>query len=158
MTINQNLANLITEFCKNTITGHESGLYKVKGPEFVKDESMKLLIPFITTNYVNQLYKSLILRDDSYVKEKFDQMTNSMNHSPICLLHFIMKIIMDVHMGLDRKLLRYDSYEEFMKSLEILLDIALEPVKLSLEQSLDHKCTGEKIETCDPNVPLFTLQ
>jgi hypothetical protein len=154
------LAKLLCDFCFETITGHESGFYKLnqikKLPvaNIVGDE-MIILIKNVTLFYLNDAYKSLILKSDPYILAKFDAMCKINNHSEICLLNIIALTIINIHADLDRSQFDITSYDTYMKSVRDQLAFRFESVLNVLTNSISHTCTGIDISTCDPNEPMF---
>ena len=157
------LVRKLIEFCTETIKGHESGFYKTVTNtsmlpltrDDLKTDKMYNIITLSAINYLNICYKSLILKNDPYVINKFKEMTDIFTHSEVCLLNIICMLLMKVHTGLDRKNLDIASYEKYMKSLTVEIDLLTSPQYNMLLQNVNHVCTGEDITTCNPNEPMF---
>lgn len=152
------LAKLLSDFCFNTIMGHESGMYKaLKGESMdtLRTEVTKSMIQLVTVDYLNKIFVSLIVNDDPYVVNKFDEMRKINNHSPICLLTIMMVYIMEIHLSLDRTKLDISTYEKYMDSVLLQLTPKFEEALNKLSGSISHKCTGIDIKTCNPALPLF---
>lgn len=141
------------------MTGHESGFYKLyqikKLPigNLLGDE-MIILIKNVTLFYLNDAYKSLILKSDSYILDKFNAMCKINNHSEICLLNIIALTIINIHVNLDRSKFNITSYDTYMKSVGDQLDVEFTSVLNTLENSISHTYTGIDISTCNPNEPM----
>lgn len=145
----------IIAFCKATILGHESALYKQMHQEKdMQSEEMLLYALAAAIHYLNVCYKSLILQDDDYVTEQFSKMQTA-HHSPICLLHFLLQIITTCHTSMDRKKLNPSSYTTYMHSVDQLITPTLQNTQEHLQKHMNHECSGDDITKCDPNVPLF---
>ena len=156
------LAKLLREFCFNTVTGHESGIYKgiyqglIPMPiGTLREEKILIIIKDLTINYLNGAYVSLIKKDDPYILNKFDAMCKINGHSAICLLNIIMVFIMGTHSKLDRSTLDIRSYDSYMCCIKSQLDAMREPTLEILVRSISHTCTGTDISTCDPSEPMF---
>lgn len=150
------------DFCKNTIVGHESGLYKSihqglmrLSPESLKDEAMIGPITLLTMNYMNSAYRSLILKNDKYIMTQFEEMQKLHNHSAICLLNIIFFLLINLHSSLARSQFNLSSYDDYMQCVDIGLEKALFKYHKELINKLSHTCTGIDITTCNPNEDLF---
>jgi hypothetical protein len=116
------------------------------------------MIQIATINYLNSCYKSLIVKDDPYVLEKFREMTELVGHSEVCLINIIAQISMAVHMNLDRSNIDTTDITTLDYSVKTEVDRIFTPLRPIVYKSLSHECHGEKIEDCDLNKPLFQLQ
>jgi len=159
----EKLAEEMISFMYNTIGGHESAFYKVllTGKHFTKDtikdrDFMKNYIIMATINYLNSAYKSLILKNDSYISQCFQRMS-VLNHSMICLLNILNCNILVIHGELDRSKLDTSSYDKYMASVSSQLREKCNNMKEILTNSLNHDCSGIDISTCDPTVDLFIM-
>lgn len=150
---------LISNFCFETIQGHESGMYKVLATQnsldILKDTRALGFIKHATINYLNAAYVSLIKKNDPYIVNKFDEMCKIHHHSSVCLLNVIMLILTSVHYSLDRSKLNVTSYNAYMKSLQNQLDAVKDVTIKSITNSISHECHGIDISTCDPYKPMF---
>jgi len=109
------VADLILAFASETIIGHERGLYKQGIPVSVP------AIQLATANYLNVCYKSLILRDDPFVIQKFKEITDVIGHSEVCLISIIMQIILALHQSIDRSNLNFESVSTLENGLNVQL-------------------------------------
>lgn len=154
------LAKLLCDFCFETMQGHESGFYKLhqikKLPiaDLLGDE-MIILIKNVTLYYLNDAYKSLILKSDPFILDKFDAMCKINNHSEICLLNIIALTIINIHVNLNRSKLDITSYDTYMNGIRDQLDSEFTSILNTLTNSISHTCTGIDISTCNPNEPMF---
>ncbi len=157
------MANIMIEFINNTISGHESGFYKMyyfndsENINTLKYNAMDGMITSSAVNYLNQAYKSLIRENDPYFLKYFKGMAKVMNHSYICLLNIVFVTLINVHRNIDRSKLDIDTYDKYMESIESQLEELLEKIKGTIIQSISHKCTGDDIKNCDPNDDLFII-
>jgi hypothetical protein len=158
----QELSNLIKDFARETMKGQESALYKTFAgntnilgisKENLTNNNIKGIFSEFISNYLNVCYKSMILKDDPYVLEKFGKMKSLHNHSEICLLNIIAALIANTHQQMDRSVLDTQSYEAYMLSVNFLLISILDNIKL--DDKISHTCTGMDISKCDPNKPMF---
>jgi hypothetical protein len=153
------LADRIVQFIKNTIVGHESAIYKIATKThpydkfeipleitmLTKHHILSKLVATFTENYFNQVYESLVNKDDPYIINMFDELKNIMNHSPICLINIIAHTCVQYHIKLDRSLLITNSYESYMKSVNVILnDMFNENFMDTLISGISHKCNGDK--------------
>lgn len=160
------LARTILEFCKTTIMGHESGMFKSfyhRGTA-IDDNTYKMIIQISAANYLNSVYKSLILKDSEYITTIFDRITAISNHSKICLLNIILPIVIAMHLKIERSEQQFGNNDQFhvyynkhMNSVARQLDQIENDIIESLSRTLSHECHGIDISTCDPNKPLFTI-
>jgi hypothetical protein len=152
------LSFLIKQFTINTMIGQESGLYKSLSSDetrkkLLSTNGIKAVFPEFIINYLNGCYKSLILKDDKYVTEKFTEMKSVHNHSEICLLNIIAFLISFVHNKIDRAKFNIESYDKYIISATEEITKILDEV--DLETKLNHQCNGMDIGKCDPNKPMF---
>lgn len=178
------LAQLICDFCFETILGHESGMYEEyemqNQPFETLCANMDSAIRDYTMEYLNKVYKSLILKNDKHIQDKFDAMCKisiltpvkknftkkkkksnlkpiSKPHSAICLLKIIAVFIIDTHMDLDRG--KFDitaDHEEYMLSIMEQLNVIISPSLDTLVERITHICEDDDISKYNANVPLFS--
>jgi ABC-type siderophore export system fused ATPase/permease subunit len=166
------LTHQMIKFIKNTIMGHESGMYKsiaiAKESSTDKDkinlsllQGKKILELFanVSENYFNKCYKSLVLRDDEYIVKIFDDMKAQFGHSQLCLLIIIANSCMKIHFEMDREKLDVSSYDNYMKSVKAQLDTLMGVDFITMSTaSFGHNCSGEDITKCDPTIKNFTFK
>lgn len=157
----------IQDFIRKTLLGQESAIYKLSSNENfnifsegmnvlknkLNDDQIKIIFYSFIENYLNQCYRSLILKDDQYVCSSFGSMKKCCNHSEVCLLNIIAFYLSEVMQKMDRKLLDISSYDSYMSSADQIISKMLK--ELNLETKLNHICTGIDISKCDPNKPMF---
>ena len=151
-------------FAKNTISGQESGLYKslylhkieIENVDNIRSDVVKILLQYTIMDYLNGCYKSLILKNDDYVLTSFEKMKKEKNHSDICLLNILFVIIRSAITDIDRHKFNDTSYDKFMYSMQREYEIFLNAI--DYEKLLNHECSGEKIENCNPEEPLFYIK
>jgi hypothetical protein len=161
----QQLAQLLTDFAAGTVLGQESGIYKAIVAGKMPDvEVTALTRPTSagafrqpTINYLNHCYRSLILKNDPYVVEKFEAMTKLLHHSEICLLNIICQLVTSIQKSVCREGLDPSSYANYMGSLEHQVTILCIYQRLLLvEQILTHNCSGKPISEYNPEEPMFS--
>lgn len=145
----------IIEYIKRTITGQESGLYKRFGGIIVDPMFVNVRLSALA-DYMNVTYVSLILDDDEYVTNSFNKM-DGLKHSKICLLNILFAIIKKFYETNDYSIMKNNSYDSYMLSLRMILYVKMNEVKEMLKETLNHKCTGIDIKTCNPNEPMFII-
>lgn len=160
------LTNLMCNFMQCTIYGHESGFYKtaitnnnnyVTLQTLKNDNVSKNLITFATMNYLNKIYKSLILEDDPFVIETFGAMQKCLHHSYICLLNLLCVAIVKAHNNIKRTELETCCYQKYMDCVENQLNKIMPKIRYLLTRRISHECKGIDIKTCNPNEPLFIV-
>lgn len=156
MQMTPTLEDLIVDFCLKTVTGMESGFYKT----FAKENTLILTTNVLqdTINdflirYLNQVYRSLIVHDDEYITEVFDRM-KPFDHSFICILNIIAKLIQLLVQNMHRQLLHTESYNAYMASVKQQLYIIAYVFRS--EMNFSHECSGADITTCNPDTPMFS--
>jgi hypothetical protein len=157
------LANLMTNFICDTIRGYESGLYKSfvmnnKNMNDILTHKMTFILVNFNVKYFNNAYSSLIRNDDPYIMEKFGEMHDVINHSYICLLNILFKLTTDIITSYDRSIFNVFSYDEYMKSVDIVLETCKKVLLDELPKMISHNCNGIDITTCNPNEPLFYIK
>ena len=142
----EQLAKILREKIKYLILQSESEIYKYNDNK----SSRSLLYVMNTLNYY---YKSLILDSDKNVTDLFSEVTACMNHSEICLLNIMFRVIHIILQNIDRSKLDNSTYLGYIFSLNYVLELNLDQfVKPDL---FSHECNGDDIKECDPNIPLF---
>lgn len=157
------LADLMSDFICETIGGFESGLYKSlasrgENIDKIKTQQMTFLLVNFNMNYYNRAYSSLIRKNDPYINDKFGEMNKVMNHSYICLLNILFKLTTEIIAEYDRTLFNVTSYENYMRSVKIVLDTCKEFLMTELPNMISHSCSGIDINTCNPDEPLFYIK
>lgn len=163
------LPHIIFEFCKYIIIKNENDMFKnIYNTETNLCENNQLIQAYIqisTINYLNYVYKSLILKNNDYLVKYFDNMVSILNHSKICLLHIILNITIAIHLRIDRKnlqLINSNSLDEilnsYINSLINEINKSSDTVIDILTQSISHDCTGIDISTCNPDEDLFYVK
>lgn len=149
------LAFEIKDFCYNSILGFESGYYKTNKTE-VKKNQTKIIASYFIVDYHNQSYKALILDSDKYIVEKYGSMHSIISHSYICLLNITLMVCKYIIDKMIREFLDDSSYPNYMQMVKLQLTMLLD--KIHLENMLSHKCTGEDIKKCDPELKIFSIK
>ncbi len=156
----QKLSDDLTEFAINTLSGQFSGAYKIaiesKNVSILKN--FKNIYPVLSAQYLNTLYSSLIRNDDLYVTETFKKFKNHCSHSEVCLLHIIRMLCDSILELFDFEKCNFSSYQLFMTTCTMQLNMIGNTSKEMLPNCLSHKCTGIDISTCDPNEKLFDVK
>jgi hypothetical protein len=159
------LATLLTNFAVSTVLGTESGFYKsiaagkLPGVELavLKVPTTAIIFREPTVEYLNHCYRSLILKNDSYVVEKFEAMTKLLKHSEICLLNIIAKLVTSIQKNIRREGLNISNYEAYLKSFEFQTDIiCIYQQLLLMDKFFSHNCSGKPISEYDPTKPMFS--
>lgn len=154
----QKLAELIHDFVVCTIYGFERAYYRTKDNLGInlQDAKQCINLPAIAHEpYYNKLYKSLILRDDKYVIDSFDEMRSVFNHGYICLLNICLTISMNLHKSLQRHLFDVSSLDEYSKSVEFQLVLTKDLMIDEITKCISHTCKGDDISKNDPNEPFI---
>ena len=154
------LAKLIGQYIKNTIGGHESGIYKAavgiiplpQKPfdlyDINKNDEMKPHITYVTIMYFNRTWESLIKRDDEYVNKIWDDLQSVMNHGVVCLIGIIARLCFEINCSLDRSKFNTSSYDKYMKVVRSMLDTVFSDEYYNIIiKMLSHNCAGEKKAT-----------
>jgi len=133
------LVDLILEFVKRTIVGHERGTYRFMASHHVPLEGVKTDAWFkaflidAAVNYFNLAYKSLIRRDDPYICGAFDRMHQLHDHSYICLLNIVFATTINLHGSMDRSVLEHADLETFEESVMCALTPLLAAARARLQ-------------------------
>ena len=154
------LPRLIINFCIYAIIEIESELYgsSAKSKEslaILKKVEVFELITNAMTTYMNDVYVSLIKKNDSYFIEKMENICKVCDHSTLCILHFIHVVLksMFTHMHLFRPMLNTKTYDTYMKDVKKCLHAVQDTFfnKLSQDELSSHQCETIDISKCDPN-------
>jgi hypothetical protein len=154
-------AQLTISFVKQAILGHERVLFQLKysnaEPETMDDVNLNKLtlkienlIGLGTVSYFNQIYDSLVVRDDPYVNKIFDQYRVLLDHSPVCLIQILFRFCLQTHLGLVREKFvnwgKLEGLEEYAASVAAQLNIFLgKETEDLIQKAFDHPCAGEKV-------------
>lgn len=133
------LAELFRTFIKNTIIGHESGLYKIFG----NNPIVPTMIHNITINYFNRAYDGLATKSDHYIIEKIKNMQDCLNHSPVCLINLLAIQCLKIHTSFDRSQLDANTYDKYMASVRKEFEAKAPPTE-EMATLFKHNCTGNK--------------
>lgn len=163
------ILNLLLDFIiNNFMIGQERAMYRAISGNFPSTNEFKIsdlktdnvgnIIAIFTAKYLNDCYKSVILRDDPYVVKTFDAIMAINNHSIVCLLNFIYYFIQICYKLMDRSLFNTDSLEVYSSRVNYQLGIIRFIIYKSFRGMMDHKCAGAKTSELDPNDPFIKLQ
>jgi len=149
------VSDKFVEFIKNTISGHESGLYKLiltgKLPfnrEILLTPNVLSVVVSFAENYFNKMYESLVDKKDEYVNENFNIFC-SHAHSEVCIINILATLTLDIQIKLDRSKLDISNYDNYMSSLDKELDYKLSRLSEKLEELFKHICSGSKGSASD---------
>jgi len=156
----------LIEFVYNTMCGQESGIYKSIVTNTLDIPLTTLKTPLIIelfngaiTDYLNQCYKALILKNDAYIIESFTKIKESSpegKHSYICLLNIIACLIFYFHKRIIRENFDLSSYNNYMTSFtQEFNNVYLKNV-FELRSKFNHICGDTRnIDNMDPNIEMF---
>lgn len=160
--IHATVANEIRKFFENTFIGLESALYKtISDKSTLTSSNSRYYITSMTIDYLNSVYKSLVVSDDMYLLRIFRPISQVLHHSEICVLNMLASFVNLLLDNFNRSLLKSDSYEDYMASVKLIIET--NPIK-EIADKLEHilsshfkenNCTGENIRDQDPSKPLF---
>ncbi len=150
----------IGKYIKSTILGHESGIYKAASgmrpmpqklfnlKEIKDDAKMKSHITFITIQYFNKTWESLIKRNDDYVNKIWNNLQSVMNHGAVCLMTIIGRLCVEINCSLDRSKFDTSSYNKYIQIVENMLDtIFIKEYYNILLNMISHRCEGDEKAT-----------
>lgn len=88
------LLNPLVAFSTQAVTGIQMAVFRMTGtPPDSKDPNIGNLKVALFANYLNDCWKSLILQDDDFVVNSFQEIYNVLpSESPLCLIHKIMAV------------------------------------------------------------------
>ena len=142
------LVKYIKEYIHSTITGFESGLYKMV--KQTNPKRIKLMAdrhqPFITIlrdmheEYYTRTFNSIITRNNEFVNETFGKFSKLCNHSKQCLLNILANLAVSVHFNLDRSKLDITDYESYCSTLS--KEITKTMSVINIAKLFEHTCTG----------------
>ena len=160
MSKEEELAEIMIGFIKEVVTGHENGFYKMfqKTPGMLTSDMIRQVIDFASVNYLNGAYKGLINGNDEYFQNHFNNMSNVMNHSHLCLIKIIFAYLTTIHSSMKRNAFDVSSHDKYMICVKVELDRIIGMVREKLVESVSHECSTKSIKECDPTVDLFTVQ
>jgi len=149
------LSNLILDFCKETIRGVETGVYK-NAKANVKKQGLNNIQCKNLVKYFNSAYKLLFTLDSNseYFVKKFNEMSSIKPHNYICLLNITFFITSTIAQGITRSELDDITFEAYMESIEKQITKLSE--NLNIEKLILHSCDNNK--KLDPNIELFYVQ
>ncbi len=164
----EGLSSAITEFVLTTLKGIESAMYKQIPDKAMLIRAHRQMAPQLLVEYMNSTYRYLILKSSDYTTNCFASMKSFHDHSEICLLHIIMDMSMRLLQLCDMQTL-HSSYkiqypkEDFTSNYDTFMMVRSAEyerqgafLKEGLKYSMNHECHGRSIDTCDPNLPLFS--
>ena len=148
----------IEEFLTNTVKGYYSAIYKFYNKNV--NQNIIMCIQVFNVQYFNDAYKSLILRNDPYITNIFDQLHSYYNHSYICLLNITFILTNIVLSKITIEDLDLTNYTQYMKSVSDSIEDILKSTNLreKFVHSISHVCDGIDIKKCNPNEDMFYLR
>lgn len=147
------LANHIREFIFDIIFKHERIFYKKFKPKDLKcDLSDK--IKLVTVNTFNILYVKLI-KQDKKIYDIFNNFTDIMTHSEICLLKIIFDFTLQTHLSIKRKYLNTEKEELYLNNIINLLSKKLFKLFPDIKESLAHDCQIKNMKLMNPKIKYF---
>jgi hypothetical protein len=155
--------SFMVDYAKEIIIGQENGLYHIadmgKQMHILKDKfQMGPIVLSTTTSYFNDVYKSLIKKDDEDFLEKFAKIKKlDSTHSDICILNIMFHVTLASHLEVNREKIDMSSYEKFMYSIAEQLYYIFRNKYGFMKSKFDHVCTEIGIEACDPDDDLFKV-
>jgi hypothetical protein len=167
-------AKKITTFLFQTIKGFERALYrkhylepqlnsnwKEAGFDFKSREHFEYYCLVSHVYYFNSLHKSLVLKNDKYVIDSFNDFQASLKdwHSPICLLNIMIQVSQTWHLTINRNKCNVTDLAKYSQSIESQLNQSRNDITDKLTKCLSHKCNGLPLETeYDESRPMFTTE
>ena len=163
------LSELVFRKVTETLLGMESGCYKiaagiVSSPnpftrEKLVEDSFKVFMKAMLVNQYNIEYNSLANKDDFRIMQIYKNMTDTVDHSPLCLIHILFNISTILIENIDRSNLDTSSLEKYLKSLEAEYEpyVTKEQVETFSGMFL-HKCEGPReAQPLPPGHQLFVI-
>ena len=117
------------------------------------------LIGNLTSQYLNECYKAIILKNNNGLLEPFTKIKDSESdtkHSYMCILQLVAGLISAFHKYMDRTTFDISSYDNYMKSFEKEFHKYYSNNIEYIRQKLNHTCDlSEDISKLDPNEKIF---
>lgn len=156
-------------FIRNTVLGHERGLFKANKTGVLNylnlrklTPQMEMAIKIATVSYFNMVYEKLISKDDPYVISIFNRYAELINHSPNCLIGMLFRFCLQVNLALDRS--RFvvdgiDGVESYEMSVREQLDNILEEGSvMETARLFNHPCSGDReVKPLPPGQKFFQV-
>jgi hypothetical protein len=139
-------------YCQRTFVGVVRVIYRQLGA--IKEKGVFFAqMQLVLCQYLNQCYKSLLLKDDPQV---MDDCAPFASHSPVCLFTLMHRTIMLMAAKLSFDTLSFTNID----SLSVGIQIQFTSIALSLppNPSFMHNCQGVAQKDCNPLDPLFVIQ
>ena len=133
-------------YIHTVIAGAESSIYKMITE--TKPEKIKLLASkqqvfidiFIDlhTTYFTQTNNSVVLSDNSYIIDTFNNFHKQISHSKKCILTIVANLVISIHFNLPREKFDYTNIDTYIKSVQMQIDIFLSDFDIA--KLFDHEC------------------
>jgi hypothetical protein len=149
--------NSILQLIGNLIYSHELLIYKyINSKELENYELSDLknvniiekLITYISTIYFENLYKKLKNSDSDDTINLLHDIKFYFNHTLVCIFNIFSELYLIIHKSLDRNNLKYDSEDDYEKSIKKEIDNILNLwfYEKTISFVFD-KCDGEHCKT-----------
>lgn len=149
----KNITTTITQVVVNVILSVESEMFKkhhtMKG--ILNEQKMNLVLIKSYKTYFNNLFRTIRLKNNDYIVNLFDKMSDKYKHGRICLLNMIYNETLKTSHKIKRNKLNISSYANFLGSVEYEIYRRID-IKL---HGQNHICYGGNIFECDSDECLF---
>ena len=139
-----------------TLVGIESACYKIASgvipqpkPFAMKeliDPSFKNVITRMVINQYNIEYKGLSEKSDLRIMRDHKMMNDMVDHSPLCLIHIILRLATDFVDKTERSLLDNSSYENYIASIQSQFKYMAPAERIEkFSDAFTHECKGPRV-------------
>ena len=157
------IIDLLVEFSQTVINDHMKMVYETYfqliNNKFFSIAIYKPLVLLIT-NYYNLIFQSLILKNDSELLKRFDNLILSCEHKELCLLNILFKLtllflhnIMENHHKFKKQTLA-----DYMDDINNCILNIIDDKKEILKENLSHECKSLSLDKCDKSKLPFTIK
>lgn len=157
--IDNNSINMILQFSQQTVIDHMQSLYNMYH-QYINSKFFPIAvykhIIILITDFYNHVFKSLILKDDIQLSEKF----NKINHKEICVVNFMFQLsiaflhtVMQNHNKFNKNTL-----QDYISDIYYCIIKDTDEKKILLINNFKHQCNALNLDQYDPDKPLFSIK
>lgn len=157
-----NFTELI-EFSQHVILDHMESLYNTYSlyinNKFFPIAIYKLLVSSIM-EYYNLVFRSLIVKDDTELINRFQNLTSLYKHKAICLINILFQLSLSFlhHVMEDHHKFNKESLQDYISDIHDCMTNNINEKKEKIAENIKHECNGLNLDECDSDKPLFSLK
>jgi hypothetical protein len=145
----------IDGYLEQAIVGTFRGIYKLlkRTMNPPTSDQLQVLYDKLSINYVNESYRSLILKDDSWACITLGHLVPT--HSPRCIMLLLGDVVIHFANKINWSQISFDDLDNFDATLRKQVRSKIKAIRPFLDDKLTHTCTQIIESKLDPNQNLY---